>query len=595
MNNEINYGLLIKPYLSNSFIKKIINIGLYNVDFIGYNTSTSGTSVPDKILNFISNLKNDVLLETIDSISKSKVSNQLDVCYDIFKIKTDSSSKLLTYDSAIENYFKNREQYVISLLKDVRIKPIQNIETFRLEVDDLLKNIQLYTEIQGLKKFVTNMNNIFESLSDEKNINQLSFIQDCKEIITDANNAVNKIKSIDKDESKVTSLEFFDDESYMNATNYMLDHIKKGFRLYKTGYSYIDDNIGGVESGKVFMLAAPSNNGKSLMGVNLLKRLIKNNHEIIKPTDVFLFITLEDHLFNLMRRIISIFGSNSSKLVRNIYEKSSGIFQDDKFDDDYKNKVDYETKIFVNNTLKDAIKNVTKNNCRVRIISASENSYSMSNIEEIYNEYKAKGLTVRGIVIDYLDVMSSSDPLGKGKSTYDVQGDITHQMRLFAKNENIFIITMTQNNRSSEDREKLLNVTMLGDSILKLRYTDTLIMMRQMPDKQINDHKVSKDIKLSDIKNNSFNNKQYADLIPLELKIEKVKDGTKPTYGKYSIFSTETLEIFDNIYEYNDMKKILPKNDEKMKNFSDLLDFTPSEQMRILDKDEFAFVDDDIF
>ena len=592
MANEINYGLLIKPYVSNSFIKKIINVGLYNVDFIGYNTPISGVSVSDKILNFISNLKNDIITETIDSISKSKVSNQLDVCYEIFKIKTDSSSKLLTYESAVENYFKNREQYVISLLKDVKANPITNMGEFRLHMDDLLKNIQLYNETQVLKKFFNGMNNVFESLSDEKNINQLSFIQDCKEIITDANNSVNKIKSIDKDESKVTSLEFFDDDSYMCATNFMLDHIKKGFRLYKTGFSYLDDNLGGVESAKVLMLSAPSNNGKSLMGVNLLKRIIKHNQEIIKPTDVFLFITLEDHLFNLMRRIISIFGSNSSKLVRNISEKASGIYQDDKFDDDYKNKIDYETKFFINETLKNSIKSVTKNNCRVRIISASENSYSMANVEEIYNDYKSKGLNVRGIVIDYLDVMSSSDPAGKGKSTYDVQGDITHQMRLFAKNENVFIVTMTQNNRSSEDREKSLNVTMLGDSILKLRYTDTLVMMRQMPDKQINDPRVAKDVQLLDNKNTGFNNVEYPDLIPIELKIEKVKDGTKPTKEKYTLFSTETLEIFDNIYEYNEMKKLLPINNNKLKNFGDLLDFTPSEQMRIRDDDELAFVED---
>jgi replicative DNA helicase len=85
-----------------------------------------------------------------------------------------------------------------------------------------------------------------------------------------------------------------DDLSCENLANTLVTYISKGFSVFKTGFDLFDSVLNGVESSSVHLLAAPSNHGKSLMCINMCKRMIEQNTQDLDKKDVIIFLTLED-------------------------------------------------------------------------------------------------------------------------------------------------------------------------------------------------------------------------------------------------------------------------------------------------------------
>ena len=63
-----------------------------------------------------------------------------------------------------------------------------------------------------------------------------------------------------------------DRASITKLTSSVVDYISQGYSLFKTGYNFIDGPLEGIESSSVHVFAAPSNHGKSLFKLNLLKK-----------------------------------------------------------------------------------------------------------------------------------------------------------------------------------------------------------------------------------------------------------------------------------------------------------------------------------
>jgi replicative DNA helicase len=258
------------------------------------------------------------------------------------------------------------------------------------------------------------------------------------------------------------------------------DFISAEYTVYKTGKVFWDGRIGGIESGSLVLLGAPSNHGKSIFLINLSKDLIENNLHLFNENDAILFVTLEDSKLKLTRRLLTIFGNYNFTHIKTLYNSLNALIQ---YTKTYHPELLSKTKQEVKNIFKElrgrAILNVTKGkvNFVIRDASNSSEKYSvvdlMRDVEKLKNEY---GLNVKLVIIDYLNEMQSI----KGYSdTYKEQGEITRELRKFANTHMIPVITASQLRRDYEEIDKELSNVAMCDSVEKIRASDYILMFRR--------------------------------------------------------------------------------------------------------------------
>jgi len=141
------------------------------------------------------------------------------------------------------------------------------------------------------------------------------------------------------------------------------------------------------------------------------------------------------------------------------------------------------------------------------------------------------------------------------------------------------VLTATQNKREAENVQYRQNNASVGDSYLKVRYSDFMIMSRM---------DTSKDPFDSIIQKHCFSQQHYsgkdqidpqilklkdqicADLIPFESEITKSKEDGKGSQ-RFMLFCKHNLRIYDNIQEYLDDLKPLKNNSKKLNDDLDIL------------------------
>ena len=151
---------------------------------------------------------------------------------------------------------------------------------------------------------------------------------------------------------------------------------------------------------------------------------------------------------------------------------------------------------------------------------------------------------------------------------YVTQGMVTQEMRQASRKYGIPIVTITQNNRAAENYMVEMSNSLMGDSIKKIRYSDSIIMIRQRSDIDVFDSQVSTDVNIGDSYDigNVSDYLQY--IIPFEAKITKAKDGDKGG-NKFHIFNKRNLRIYDDFNEaISDLKKCDMKSNELLSKLS---------------------------
>ena len=108
-----------------------------------------------------------------------------------------------------------------------------------------------------------------------------------------ANDYRNAVLEINKYKFVDTECNLFD-----VATNYLDEYDKKSDSMVKTGYTCIDDLIGGLQGGNYMILAGSTGMGKTAMALNLVINVLKQNKEV-------LLFSLEMTPEELLSRIIS--------------------------------------------------------------------------------------------------------------------------------------------------------------------------------------------------------------------------------------------------------------------------------------------------
>lgn len=146
---------------------------------------------------------------------------------------------------------------------------------------------------------------------------------------------------------------------------------------------------------------------------------------------------------------------------------------------------------------------------------------------------------------------------------------IIQEMRQASRRYGIPIVTITQNNRMAENFSMEMNNNLIGDSIKKIRYSDTIVMIRQREDLDIFSEDVAKDVNIdSTITIDDATSDFLKYIIPFEAKITKAKDGDKGV-RRFHIFNKKNLRICQDIDELiADHKNCLSKSNDLMNQLS---------------------------
>lgn len=425
------YESFLSRYANADFLGKFINVCLYQSDF----TAIAGISNNNEIIQyfkvFLKSLNEDIKAIKNTSINTpiKPFVDTINIINNILDVKDDPTARLMTYDT-IDKHFQNLNPFTKQIMLNVSTLRIQNFQAFKSELEDINKLIQVYQELKQVK-FISDEMDILKAEAANNDISALNLLKTYKEIIHKAYNVFSTLKSTSDDNESDKYLEFFDESSIADVTSKLLKYLTKSFNFYMSGYELLDKNIDGIESSSVYIVSAASNNGKSLFMINMVRNLI--NHQLNKfdPNDIILFITLEDDIYKLYRRIIAIFGNINPKIAKKLFVHCASQLKEAQNNIDMKNLEKDVLKLLEKITNK-SVHKVTKGRCRLGLIHSNEFGYSMGDVGRFIDKKKVEGLNVKAVFIDYIDCMQVSNVIpGKdGGKEYDSQGQIVFMATL---------------------------------------------------------------------------------------------------------------------------------------------------------------------
>ena len=567
--NTVNSFLV--NFVSDDFFKEIINLCLFPSNF-----SASAVGENESMTAFIRNF----LIDLDKTASKMKVVNLNQLRNLIHMSKTvlnvrEFGNTIIDINN-IYQHLPNLDVPQQNLLNSIKTNPIIiKEEDFRVHIDRLVNNIQIYYEICSISTGMIE----FDQFLEYSNSNSVSVYEAAtmyKERVIRLYNDLNKLQTLNAAEHEKDYFIISDKDSTKELSKSIVDYISTGYSAFQTGMDIIDNNVDGVESAAFYLISAPSNHGKSIWMANIAHRIITENIQDYDSNDAILVVTLEDDIRKLVRRLCSIFGNYQQTSIKAMYKQG---YQCLKSNDDPSIKKQFEG--VMNGVLETSLYSQTQGKVQLVVKHAPEGSFSPGDlskfIDRLYVEY---GIKVKLAIADYLDVMrTTGKPTG---DTYKDQGTVTHELRALGRSHKIPMITATQNNKQSEDLRNSQSNMSIGDSYLKVRYSDFIFMCRMDSTKTPFDSDVQRDC----FSTNHFTgqdqitpsilkiqDKINEDLIPFEIKITKTKEDGKGII-KYSLFCKQNLRVYDNIQHYiDDMPSLLLKSaklDHDIKLLSDM-------------------------
>ena len=419
------YDSFLVKYTNKEFFSKFLNVCLYQADLSAISGINKNSEVIKYFKSFLNLLSEDIKSSTSINIQQKPLLSTISTLKKVLDIKEDPAARLLTYDTVDKHFQNNSNIFCSRVIEHVKENRISNFQTFKSELEDISKLIQVYTELKQLKLILDELDFLKQESSSD-NLSALNLLKNCKNIITKAHSIFSTLKSVGDDEEIEKYLEFYDESSNQTVVGNLFKYLTKSFNFFKTGYKLLDDNIDGIESSSVYIVSAASNNGKSLYIINLMRNIILNDLNKFESNDIILFVTLEDDIYKVYRRFLSIFGNISTKLAKKLFVHCASIIQESKdIDIKFKNIEHDINRLFEKITQK-AIYNTTKGRCRLGLIYSNNQDYTMADISRFIDKKKSEGLNVKAVFIDYLDYMLPSNASIKDKegSQYSSHGQI---------------------------------------------------------------------------------------------------------------------------------------------------------------------------
>lgn len=567
-NNVDQQKSLLKSFISNfaseQFFTDIVTLALYPADFGSSNIVVKSETIIDSIKSYLKDVVQTCY--QYNFVNYQQIKKQSEVVSSILTIR-ETTPAIVSYDN-VHQFANISDLAAKKIINNAIQNKITSLDQFKESLNNIIAIISSYKEV---KEITTNLL-MFDSLVYEINQNNKTIfesIRSYRDLIINSYNDLSKLNSINNIDSQTDYFILGDKDTQHDMSTYLVDYITNKFSFFKTGYNLFDKYIEGFESSSIHIIAAPSNHGKSIFLMNLLRTLIQNNIDDFKEDDIVLFITLEDSVVKATRRINSIFGNTQYRVIRDSYRAASQkIKQLQKEGSDIKF---IQEKIYrlINKLNKKSNLNVTQNRVKVGIKHAPENSFSPGDLSKFIDQIKVTHkLNTKFVVVDYIDCLRptiSNTRNYAGSDEYYMQGVITQELRTISRQYNIPIITATQNRRDNNLNAEMTS-DMVADSAKKIRYTDFLYQTRMCSHKTFLDNDVASCVI-------PLNQNQQSDplayqalkdvLVPYEVKITKSKDSVKDK-KTFMLFCNENLRIYNNIDEYLSDRKQLQMNTKEI-------------------------------
>jgi len=561
--------------ITDSLFSNIISSCLYQYD--------SGLSEDpyQEIQLFLINLKQDIKRKQINLVNEQNTIKLINTCKTILNISEGSTiltkNNLLTHLPNIDLYVQNFIINNIQNSKDI------NKQEFKVMMSEIIQNINIYSEVLSISNDLKCFDD-FIQYSQSNDTTAFEAVKLYKDTVTQLYTSLNKLESLNKLNENKDYFIIDSPESVEELATEMIEYLGEKFSSFITNYFLFDNILGGIESSTVITLSAPSNHGKSLLLINLANNIIEENINNFEDGDAILIVTLEDDIKILLKRILSIFGNYDSEVIKYLYKQSNESISSIDSDNLLKSKF---TKL-MNNTIKKAIYEKTGKKVTLVIKHAPEDTFSGADLSNFILKLKTENqLNVKLVLNDYIDVMIPSK--NKTNDKYKDQGTITQELRTTSKLFSIPVITATQNSRSSETNMQYAQSNSdIGDSYLKIRYSDIVVMLRMMDTvKDIFDDSVQRDCfstnQYLDDNNNQlspqllkYKEQLVTELIPMEFRITKSKNSAKGS-SKFMLFCKRNLKIYDQLdYYLNDLKALNMNSTNLRKEIDELRDLSIS-------------------
>lgn len=180
-----------------------------------------------------------------------------------------------------------------SILKEAVKTRLKDIDGFRKITDDIVKKMQVFYEVNSISSSILMLDNFSEYVS-RPDVNPFEATKLFKDNILQIYGDLSKLQTVHKLETERDFFIIKDAESIKDFSKTIVDYISTEYSFFKTGFKLFDKYVDGMESSSVHVFAAPSNHGKSLFLVNLVRKIINKNLDKFNNNDAVLYVTMED-------------------------------------------------------------------------------------------------------------------------------------------------------------------------------------------------------------------------------------------------------------------------------------------------------------
>jgi len=406
----------ISSFVAESFFVDMVRTLLFPADFNKGFLSEQNTAI-EYIKDFFIDLSRQC--DQLNIPNAKLIKNNIRLSSTILNIR-ESGSTIIDYENVFQ-HLTSLDLGQQKLIQKAITTKLNDIKEFRASTETILSNIQAFREINNITAGL-NAIDFFGEYASKPDVSVFEALKLWKETMVLNYNELSKLNTADKLEGEK---DYFiiggSKESSRDLAKAFVHYLKTGYSFFKTGFDLFDHNIEGFESSSVHLISAPSNHGKSLFMINLINTLIRANIADFEEDDTILFMTLEDNIYKVMRRYISIFGNYKQDVVINFWKRCNEAFKSQAlYSDD--NILDAKIEDMFFNLFDASVRTTTKGKVKIALRHAPENIFSAGDLSKFIDVLRVEGHKVRAVVVDYVDTMAPTVVKKWSNSEYEVQG-----------------------------------------------------------------------------------------------------------------------------------------------------------------------------
>lgn len=365
--------------------------------------------------------------------------NKLDVS--LFLVEHRIKTKKFNFDRFIEKLKNGKAKDMVPILESRKIEiSKEDLEEFFNEV---LSKKRICDLFEGKKK----LQGLLNDIETGNFIDDAEIVERWENAISRSWDKITQIKRVESIEA-IQSLDLLNDD--YSAVEAAIRQSYNKENIIKTGYKSVDKlfSNGGFERSRLYIVGGTSGIGKSTFLDNLPVNAI-NGEEVEGD---YLIITGENLIAETLERLYCIFtGISHEQLVINIL-----------------NDPTFSLKTEIQKVLRDRKSNIVLKYFKSGRTTTEEIRVIIDEVAQLGN--------LKAAYIDYLDLLNSKFRIEDKRIDL---GYVCQDLKDFAIEYELPIVTPTQLNRSGYDKEVAPTLTSMSESMKKVDHADFVLYLQQ--------------------------------------------------------------------------------------------------------------------